>query len=245
MPYQVVSLADLVVGMTERWDGVVFWTAEEARLAINEALRDWNLLVGRWRTPLTLSTVAAQVEYALSSMLLYGMRVAVSGVPLVLTSIYELDYARPSWRGETTTSGGVIPTVPTLWAPQSLQRIVIWPATAILGVNNLVIDGVATTPVLTEAADFVDLGEELHDTILDYALHVAAFKQGGPLWRVTLPYQKSFLQAAAEENSLLKTNQKFRRWAGLDRKRDLQKSTGVPTQLDAITAQPPAGGGTT
>lgn len=224
--------------MLDQWDHSVFWTGVEARLAINEALRDWNLLTGRWRTSLTLSTTAGGVEYLLSSMLLYGMRVTVSGTPLVITSTYELDYGRPSWRGETTASLGDVPTTPTLWAPQSLQQIVIWPATAGVGVSNLVIEGVANTPVLVEDADFVDLGEELIGILADYALHIVTFKQGGPIWQATLALQRAFLQAAAEENSLLKTSQFFRRYAGLDRRRDLKPSTGVPTQIDTLGQAP-------
>lgn len=241
MPYQVTTLADLKVALKARWDGGVFWTDEEARLAINETLRDWNMLVGRWRRQLTLSTGAGTVEYSLSATLLYGLRVKVGTNPaLIPTSILELDLGRPTWRSETTASGGDVPTRPMLWAPVSLQRIAIWPATAGAGVNNLFVDGVANTPVLVEDADFVDLGEEIQGYILDQALHVAAFKESGPRWRSTRPYMIAFLQAAAEENSLLKANQAYRRYAGLDRRRDMQKTKGVPTQLDQL---PGLGGG--
>jgi hypothetical protein len=234
MAYAAVTLAQLRIGMEQRWDSTVFWTPEEARLAINEALRDWNLLVGRWHRRLTLSTGAGVVEYALGATLIYGARVKVGTVPLVSTSTLELDLARPTWRSETTASGGDVPTTPILWAPISLQRIAIWPATVGVGVNNLLVAGVAATPVLVEEADFVDLGEELHDPLLDYALHVAAFKEGGPRWAATMEYFTTFLQAAAQENSLLKANKAFRRFAGLDRRRDMQLTKGVPTEIDEL-----------
>lgn len=235
MPYQVVTLADLKVLLKARWDDVVFWTDEEARLAINEALRDWNLLTGRWRRRLTLSTGAGTVEYAIASTILYGMRVKVGTSPaLTPTSILELDLGRPTWRSETTTTGGDVPAVPTLWAPVSIQRIAIWPATAAAGTNNLFVEGVSNTPVLVEDGDFVDLGEEIQGYIVDMALHVAAFKEGGPRWRSTKAFFTAFLQAAAEENSVLKANQAYRRYAGLDRRRDLQKTKGESTQLDTL-----------
>ena len=235
MAYTAISLAQLKVDMTARWDEAVFWTDEEARLAINEGLRDWNLLVGRWSRRITLSTGAGTVEYALPSTLIYGTRLAMAaGLPLHPTSILELDLGRPTWRSETTTSGGAVPTIPTLWAPISLQRIAIWPATVGAGVNNLLVDGVAATPVLVENGDTVDLGEELHDPLLDYALHVAAFKEGGARWAATLPYFQTFLQLAAEENALLKASKAFRRFAGLDRRRDLQPSKAPPTLIDGI-----------
>jgi hypothetical protein len=235
--YTTVTLADLKVGMAQQWDDSVFWTEEEARLAINEALRDWNLLVGRWHRRLTMSTGAGTVEYALASTLLYGTRVTVGTVPLIPASLLELDLARPTWRSETTASGGDVPTTPIHWAPISLQRIAIWPATAGVGVNNLLVDGVSATPVLVEDADTVDLGEELHDPLLGYALHVAAFKEGGARWQATLPAFTAFLQLAAQENSLLKVSKAYRRFAGLDRRRDMQKTKDVPTQIDGLGTQ--------
>src|SRR5580765_2047819 len=108
MPYTTTSLSALKATLAQRWDGVVFWTPEEARLASNEALPDWNLLPGRWRGKRILSTAAPLagvpvVEYAVGATMTYGMRVAMlSGHPLHPTSILELDLARPTWRRETT-----------------------------------------------------------------------------------------------------------------------------------------------
>jgi hypothetical protein len=156
---------------------------------------------------------------------------------MIPTSIYELDLARPTWRGETVASGGDVPTVPTLWAPQSLQVIVIWPATATAGVNDLFVDGVAATPVLIEDGDFVDIGEEDLDIITDYALHLLALKEGGPRWRATQGVLTDFLLAAAEANGLLKRSQAYRRVAGLDRRRDLQPPTKAPNRIAEILQQ--------
>lgn len=237
MPHTTVTLADLKVSLQQRWDGEAFWTEEEARLALNESLRDWNLLTGMWRRRLTLSTAAANPELALGATMTYGMRVRLStGQPLHPTSTLELELGRPTWRLETTASGGAVPTAPLLWAPQSLQTIVIWPATALIGVNNLLVDGVSNTPVLDQDGDTVDLDDSLIDTLVDFALHVAAFKEAGPRWRATRDYFQNFLQAAGEENGLLKTNQKYRRWAGLDRRRDLQPAKGAATQIDGLPA---------
>lgn len=234
MAYQAITLAELKIGMEQRWDGSVFWTEEEARLAINEALRDWNLLVARWHTNQVISTGAGTVEYSIATSLIYGTRVKRStGYPLWPASIAELDLARPTWRSETIASGGAVPIVPTFWAPISLQRIAIWPATA-GGVNDLIVEGIAATPVLVEDADFVDIGQELHDPLLDYALHVVSFKEGGPRWRLTMEYYRTFLQLAAQENSMLKASKAYRRFAGLDRTHDYRKTKDVPTGIDAL-----------
>lgn len=234
MPYTQTSLADLLVHLTARWDGSVFWTPEEGRRALNETLRLWNLLTGRWRRILLLDSVANQVEYDLGATLLYGMRVSVSNAPLTITSLMELDLGRPTWRSETTASGGVVPTVGTLWAPVSLQRIALWPALATAGVANIAVGGVSNTPVLVEPGDTIDLGEEDIDLIVDDALHVVSFKEGGPRWRSTKPYRTALLQAAAEENGRLKANQKYRLYAGLDQRRRMQPAKGIPTVIDEL-----------
>jgi hypothetical protein len=238
MPYTSTTLADLQTLMVQRWDSIVFWTAEEARLALNEALREWNLLTGRWRTRVLLSVSAGDPEVALPGAITYGMRLTTAlGAPLIPTSVFELDFGRPSWRFETTASGSLVPTVPTLWAPLSLTRLAIWPTYPVDTPTALVLDGVMRTPVLVAAGDTVDLGEEIIDPVIDMALHVAAFKEAGDRWRATRVYFEAFLQAAADENGLLKQNQAYRRWAGLDRRRDLQPSTGASSQMQGVATQ--------
>jgi len=234
MAYTVLTLEDLRVRLRAKRDGILQWTPEEERLAINEALRTWNLLTGRWRRRVAQNTGVGTVEYVLPSTLVYGMRVTVSGLPLTIASLPELDLVRPTWRSETVASGGAVPTVPTIWAPISLQRIAIWPAMNSVVVNGLSLDGVSNTPVLVENADFIDFGQELLDHLLNFVLHLLPFKLGGPTWSTTVPLYRQFLRAAAEENGVLKANQKFRRWAGLDRRRDLFKPRGEATTLDPL-----------
>ena len=247
MPFTTTTLAELTGLMADRQDQSLFWTPEEARLGMNEALRDWNLLTGAWRRRITLSTAAATPEVDLAATLTFAMRVRLStGQPLHPASIAELDLGNPQWRLQTTASGGSVPTAPLFWAPVSLTQIAIWPSTAGVGVNNLLVDGVAATPVLVELGDTVDIGDEELDILVDYAVHCVAFKEGGPRWKATKPFFQTFLQAAAERNSLLKTKQAFRRIAGLDRKRDLTPTTGATTKLDTLAqggdGLPPLGG---
>ena len=231
MPYSSTTLADLKVVMVQRWDQVVFWTDEEARLALNEALREWNLLTGRWRTRALLNVSAGNHEIDLPASMTYGMRITTAaGQPLQPTSLLELDLALPQWRGQTASP-------PLIWAPISLTRVAVWPTYAVDTPNGLVADGVLRTPVLVNDADTVNLGDEIIDVIADMALHVAAFKEAGPRWRATRPYFDTFLQAAADENGLLKQNQAYRRWAGLDRRRDLQPTKDAPNQMQGVATQ--------
>lgn len=238
MPYLQTTLDDFRENLIRRWDDSVFWTPEEARLAINEALRDWNLLTGRWRRTQTYATVANDPTIDLGTNFLYGMRVkygtSATWQPVFSASIYDLDYGHPQWRQESTASGGDVPTRPYFWAPESLQRIVIWPSTAAPTVGLLTVEGVSATPVLVEDGDFVDLGEEHVDVLSDYALHIAIFKEGGPRWARTMAHWQTFLQAAAEENGRLKRSQKYKRISGLDRRRDLRPPKDAPNRLQSM-----------
>ena len=247
MPYQTTTLDAFRELLKQRWDGSVFWTDDEARLAANEALRDWNLLTGRWRKQVTYNTAANTPTIDLGTTLLYGMRVrfgtSATWTPLHPTSLLELDLGQPQWRVETTASGGAVPARPLLWAPESLQRIAIWPATAAITIGQLVVDGVSATPVLTEDGDYFDIGEEHLDVLADYALHIAAFKEGGPRWQRTMSFWQGFLQAAAEENGRLKRSQKYRRLAGLDRRRDMQPPKDAPNRLERVAESGPAAAG--
>ena len=164
MAYTDLSLAALRVRLAAKRDAILQWTPEEERRAINEALRFWNLLTGRWRRRAVQNTGNGTVEYALPSTLVYGMRVTVSSRPLVCTSLTELDL------------------------------------------------------------------------LLNFVLHLLAFKTGGPVWQATLPFYRAFLLAAAQENGILKSNQAFRRAAGLNRRGQLQPSKGAATDLDAVVA---------
>jgi len=236
--YTTTTLADLQTLMIQRWDQVVFWTPEEARLALNEALREWNLLTGRWRKRVLLDVLAGDPEIPLPGAITYAMRLTTAtGWPLIPASLVDFDLGRPSWRLETAASAGGVPAVPTLWAPISLTRIAIWPTLAVTTANALTLDGVMATPVLVAPADPVDLGEEIVDVVADFALHVAALKEAGDRWRATRPYFEAFLQAAADENGLLKRNQKYRRWAGLDTRRKLQPTKDAPNQLQGVATQ--------
>lgn len=220
MPYTQTTLEAFRTALTRRWDSSVFWTAEEARLAINEILRDWNLLTGQWRrTGVAIATGAANPAVTLPASLLTGLRVTYAGQPVWPTSVTELDFSRTTWRLETTASGSPVPTRPWFWAPESLRRIVIWPATAAVG--SITVEGLSATPILVEDADHVDLGEELLDVLTDAALHVLLFKEGGPRWRASTKAWQAFLAAAADAHTQLKASQKYRRWMGLDRRRDL------------------------
>ena len=241
--YQSITLAQLRTRLQELWEGVPFWTAAEANRAINEALREWNFLTGRWVGTVVVPCTALNYDYAIPNAILYRTRVSWNSRPMSVSSRQDLNYGRPHWREESTVSGGDVPARPMLWVPVSLRLIYIWPMDA-GGHNALTVEGVATTPVLTADGDYVDLAEADISVLLGYALHVAAFKKGGGWFTQSVGYFRTFLMAAGQENSLITTSQVYRRFMGLDH-RDQKPTIGAPASLDRIveTTIEAAGGG--
>lgn len=245
MPYDQVTLAELRTRLEARYEATPFWTAPEATLAINETLRTWNLLTGRWVRRVTIPTTPNSYDYALPSSLTYRSRLLFDERPLSPTSREGLNNGRVNWRQETTATGGDVPARPLLWAPVSLTYIYLWPADA-AGHHSLTIDGISRTPILVADGDYVDLGQDDFSWLLGCALHLLAFKKGGAFFASTLPAWQAFLRAAGQENALIVTSVAYRRYLGLDR-RDLKplRSTAVRNTMGdlADTHARAAGGG--
>lgn len=228
MSYQRHAWGELRLLLQTRYEAVPFWTEDEARAAVNEALAVWNLLTARWQRRETLPSVGGQIRYTASSLLLWRTRIEWDGVALISSSRSDLDQARPAWRSESTSSGPGVPSRPVVWAPISLRSFDLWPAGG--PGHTLTIDGVAATPILAEDTDFVDLGDEHLTILLDYALHVLSFSKAGPAFAATQDLFQRFLQAAAEENSQLTASRIFRYLAGLDQARAIVPLRGAPVR---------------
>jgi len=241
MAYQSITLAQLLVRLGDKVENQPYWTSDEGTRAINEGLRTYGLLTGRWHQRLVIPTTAMNIDYGFDASLLYRTRVAFNGFTMDPSSREDLNNGRPHWRTESTASGGSTPTRPTLWAPVSLQLIYIWPQDAVGG-NALTLDGVSATPVLVNAGDYVDLGEEDISILLGYALHALSLKKGGPWFAATQPLFVQFLQAAAAENSLISTSQAYRRFMGLDH-RDQKPFREVVATLSQLIGSLQTGGG--
>jgi hypothetical protein len=237
VPYTSTTWSTIRARLADRYEGKAWWSQLDARAAFNEGLRTFNLLTGRWHRRETLATVANQYLYTLSASMLYKTRVTFNTLPVSPSAREDLNNGRFRWRSETTTSGGDVPTRPTLFAPISLSTFYLWPADA-AGGNTLTIDGVATTPILVEDSDTLDLGEESLNVLLDYALHALSFSQGASKFAATEVLWQSFIKACAEENTQLKSTRIYRRIMGLDH-RDLKQLRGVPVIPDPnALAQP-------
>jgi len=221
MSIRQVTLQTISEQLRARWESVPYWTPEEASFAFNEALRTWNMLTGTWKRKVVFGIPAYEHWISVPGTILYSTRVSYLERPLDLSSIFDLDNGRQDWESEFTSSGGRVPTTPRKWAPAGLDLMVIWPALHFCA--TLTVDGVADTPQLVLDTDFVDLENSEHSALLGFALHVAAFKEGGTRWETTFRYHKEFLLAAGDRNARMKSSKFFRRYMGLDFARDQHK----------------------
>lgn len=218
MSYQQITRAQLRTRVIERLGalGPTFYRSDELNRYIQEGLRMWNLLTGYWKTRALLTTpVSPSPWFMLPGTITSNMRVAFNQSPLSPTSIHAMDMGRGAWESETTATGGDVPTTPAVWAVGSVNMIAIWPTDAVGG-NSLELDGIASTPILSTDASFVDIGQDELNQLLDFIEHIALFKEGGQEFQQSQALFQSFLRGASTRNALMMASAKFRTWMGLD-----------------------------
>lgn len=245
MAYQSTTLATLLARLATRYEGAPFWTADQARRAINEGLRVWSLITGTWQSASAagLRTIPNDPYLFVSGTLTKATRVTVNGLPLYPTSIAGLDRAVSNWEGTTTATAGA-PSRPMWWAPVGLTEIAIYPADATVGGSPCVVDGIRATTLLVNNGDFLDLGDEEISTLLGYALHVLSFYKGAEALKKTRPLYLAFMQAAIKRNAVFAANDLYRKTTGRDWTRFAQPMEQASSpQQDAAVAAISGGGG--
>lgn len=219
MTYAAITRATLRARLQDRYTGDPFWSATEANDALNEALRYFNLFTGYWRGNATAPTVAGNPFVTVPASLTYRTRVTRSGFALVRKSLIELYRAKRDWRTQTTATGSPVPTTIREWAPVGLGQIAIWPTDA-AGGTTLTFEAVKLTPVLTADGQFLDIGNEELNLVLNEALWVLTFKRPSLLPQMQAKHQ-AFLEGCLERNDQLRQSSYFRRQLGLDQEQRL------------------------
>jgi hypothetical protein len=220
MPYTSITRAQLRVMLQERYTDDPFWTDTDANDALNEAMRYFNLFTGFWRGTSTANTSAGSPFVTVpGSVLTKATRVYVSGRALTRKSILEFYRGKIGWRTQTTASGSPVPTTIREWAPVGLGTIAVWPHT-VAGGDTLSFDGVKLTPILTNDAAILDLGNEELSLVLDEALWVLSFKRVSTQGQLQVCHQR-FLEGCLERNDQLRQSSYFRRALGLDQQQRL------------------------
>lgn len=219
MPWQILTLADLQTRLAGKTEAQPWWTADQARRAINEGLRVWNAITGMWTAPTTVTTIPDDPHLRVSGTLVKATRVSIAGRRLEPTSLRGLDLAVPGWETATTATGGIHPNQVVYWAPIGLTEIMLYPADAAPGQTDVVVDGVRNTPILAVSGDYLDMGSDEVSTLLGYALHVLSFTKGIEAVQATLPLRTAFFAAAAKRNAVFAASNLYKQITGADRLR--------------------------
>jgi hypothetical protein len=219
MPYTAVTRSALRTLLQNHYDASPFWSATEANDAINEVLRQFNLYTGYWRGSATVVTAANDRFLTVANTLTRATRVTRPGKVLTRKSIVEFYRQRTNWRTQTTATGGDVPTTVQEWAPIGLSGFAIWPAHAAGGLT-LTVEAVKITPVLTADGQFVDVGQEELDILLDEMIWVLTFKRPSEQEKQKGRHQK-FLQGCVDRNDQLRQSSYFRHALGLDQEQRL------------------------
>lgn len=220
--YQRINLNTLIDRVSERvGNNTTYWVAPEKKRALNEAIRVWAVMAAPWSRRFTIPTAAGQVFYYVPKQIVSLQRVKYNSTPLYESSIPELDYGVSNWQQASVGT-------PSLWAPVGLDKVAIYPPAPVGAFLNM--EGLALAPALASGGDFIDIGDEDVNRILDYAHHVLTFKEGGLEFDATMPLMGAFVGAAGQRNQRLLAAAPFRRYLGMDKgleQRPVRSEEGV------------------
>lgn len=119
----------------------------------------------------------------------------IGNVPLQIDSVRNADLYNTGWQAA--------PQGPPVAAYQSGLNLLGLSPIPDAGPYSLMATVVQSAPLPVLAADPVQVSRDDLDVIIDYAQHIAAFKQGGAEFLQTLPLLQRFLKHAAVYNAKL------------------------------------------
>jgi hypothetical protein len=118
----------------------------------------------------------------------------VNNVPLQIDAVQAADTYNPAWQSEAAAT-------PTNAYQAGLNLIALAPAPWSLA--SITATVVQNAPLPAGPSDYVQLSEDVLDTLLDYAQHLAMFKCGGAEFTSSMPLLENFMREAAVANSKL------------------------------------------
>lgn len=125
---------------------------------------------------------------------------------LTLSSINELDLGSPGWQG--------VRDDPQFYALMGTNLLALSPQPL---TGTISIEGISETPTLTNDSDYVMLGDEVLNRILDYAEHYCSFKEGVGEFDAQQTGFGLFIEAAGKRNGALLASALYREWMGRNR----------------------------
>ena len=131
----------------------------------------------------------------LARMLAMVVHAQLNGLPTIPGTLEGLDAGAPNWQDGSGK--------PTMLALAGWNMMGVYPVADTQGPYSAIFDVVRKAPIPARDVDFVQIGREQVDMIIDYAEHVAMFKVGGAEWMATTQQANNFLLQAVTYNQRL------------------------------------------
>lgn len=175
-----------LVGLPDDWAWLAKWGALSQLLSGASSPSD----------PLRASYCRRRFEDGLSilktSPAILGLR--LNNIPLQYDAVRNADLYSPGWQALAQATPNTAYIV-------GLNLLGFSPPDASL--YSITVSCVQNAPVPSLQGDFLQIGRDDYDTILDYAQHLALFKVGGKIFQDSLPLLENFFERAATYNAKL------------------------------------------
>lgn len=204
--YNRITLAQINDRLVAR-TGETFWSTPERKDAIIEVIRVWQLLNGQWgRIQSIPVTTSSPHTYNVPKQIISLQRASHDSVPLTMTALPELDFGSPGWQGTTGT--------PTYWMPAGMNLVDLSPAPTS---GNITFIGLEEPIPLEGDNDFINIGDEELNFLLNAAQHYLSLKEGPSEAIATLPLLATMMKGAGEANANFRATETYRRYMGIYR----------------------------
>tara|TARA_R110000868_G_scaffold49941_3_gene160277 strand:- start:70 stop:1368 length:1299 start_codon:yes stop_codon:yes gene_type:complete len=128
----------------------------------------------------------------ISSLMRSVIRVQINGVPIPMDTIAAMDAGRPNWQskqGKPSMAGALYDIIALSDVPKT-------------STYAITCDLVRSAPLPTTTTDYIQVGYEELQYILDMARHILSFKLGGEEFQTTFALYDNF-QAGAQQRSTI------------------------------------------
>ncbi len=122
----------------------------------------------------------------------------IKGIPTSVDAVEQLDYYNPSWRAVTASPSNI---------GLSGQNLVCYPSSSS---STIILSMLANANIPVLDGDFIQLGDEVLDVILDEAFATASFKQGGAEAQSAWELHGNIVKLAAQRNGKVRSMSIFR-----------------------------------
>lgn len=193
-PLTTFPIAANLVGVPDDWTWVVKWGLLADLLGKESEARD----------DLRAQYCRQRYEEGISLMqrLPWITQAQMDGVPVEIASFTERDLYDVDWELNAAATQGIIVAGTDFFAVCPIPSLVTRTPSGIVGISMQLVEN-APLPVLD--ADPVEVSRDTLDVILDYAEHLAAFKQGGAEFTDTMIQFDNFRKSAQLTNNRLGT----------------------------------------